>query len=222
MERTKPRIQVVKATTRREIREIEAVMDRVLLQEKGWIRSVEHQVPQDLAVNRRQSWFLARVDGQPVGVLRLVYDPSLELPPECLPTFEEGIDPVVMARMGRFVEIGRFMILPEARRDVRIALGLIRRAGREVVERDYTHFITDVFEGEPNSPFTFHTRILGFEVIGRHVHGELACACTRIILVLNILKAYQKFRQSPSHVYASITRGFRKLMDRKLALQGDM
>lgn len=213
-------IQVVKISQRRDVREARQVMEEVFLREKGWIRSLENHIPDDVGQNTKVSWFLARVHGVPAGILRLVYDPSLELPPECLPTFEEGVDPAALAASGRFVEIGRFMIRPEYRRDMTIALRLMRKAAKEVVERDYTHFITDVFEGEPNSPFGFHTRILGFEIVGRHVHGELHCNYTRIILVLNILKAYQKFSQRNSAVYATITHGFRRLMNRKLALQG--
>jgi hypothetical protein len=215
------RIQVLKVSTRRDIRDAGRVVEEVFLKEKGWIKSAENQIPEDIGLNPKVSWFLARVNGVPVGTMRLVYDPSLELPAECLPTFEEGVDLQAMAASGRFVEIGRFMIRQEYRRDMTIALRLMRKAAREVIERDYTHFLTDVFENEPNSPFQFHTRILGFEVVGRHVHGELHCNCTRIILVLNILKAYKKFTQSRSAVYASITRGFRRLMNRKLALMGE-
>jgi hypothetical protein len=188
------------------------------MREKGWVQSAERQIPDDIASDPRVSWFLARKGGEAVGLLRLVYDPSLEIPAECVPTFEPGLDPASLAASGRFVEVGRFMIRREYRRDVTIALRLIRKAAREVVARDYTHFITDVFEGEPNSPFHFHTRVLGFEVVGRHLHGELDCRHTRIVLVLNILKAYKAFTQRRSAVYAFLTRGFRGLMDRKLAL----
>ncbi len=76
-----------------------------------------------------------------------------------------------------------------------VAIRLMGVAVKEVVERNYTHFITDVFEGEPNSPLKFHTRILGFEIIGSHLHGELNCSLTRIILTLDILKAYQRLRE---------------------------
>ena len=76
-----------------------------------------------------------------------------------------------ISKTSRFVEIGRFMILPRYRKNILVALRLMRIAIREVVERDYTHFITDVFEGEANSPFRFHAKILGFEVIGTHLHG---------------------------------------------------
>ena len=46
-----------------------------------------------------------------------------------------------------------------------VAIRLMGVAVKEVVERNYTNFITDVFQGEPNTPLTFHTRILGFKMI---------------------------------------------------------
>jgi hypothetical protein len=112
------------------------------------------------------------------------------------------------------------MILPQYRSKILVALRLMRIAIKEVVERDYTHFITDVFEGEPHSPFRFHTRILGFEVIGTHLHGELNCSCTRIILTLDILKAYQRLKLSKNRIYWSLTEGIRDILDKKLAARG--
>ena len=89
-------------------------------------------------------------------------------------------------------------------------------AVREVVERNYTHFITDVFEGEPHSPLGFHTRVLGFEVIGSHVYGELNCSLTRIILTLDILKAYKRMKERRNRLYWSLTEGIRGQLDGKL------
>lgn len=97
-----------------------------------------------------------------------------------------------------------------------VALRLIRASIKEVVKRDYTHFITDVFEGEPHSPFKFHTQILGFEIIGTHLHGELNCSCTRIILTLDILKAYKKLKERNNKIYRYLTEGIQPILDKKL------
>ena len=166
----------------------------------------------------RYSWFLATVNDQPAGVLRLFYDPPLELPAEFKVTLRQDIDLKQMAKNGRFVEIGRFMILPEYRKKMLVAIRLMGVAVKEVVERNYTHFITDVFQGEPNSPLKFHTRILGFEIIGSHLHGELNCSLTRIILTLDILKAYQRLREKKNRIYWSLTEGIRGRLDRKLMI----
>ena len=89
-----------------------------------------------------------------------------------------------------------------------VAIRLMGTAVKEVVERNYTHFITDVFQGEPNSPLKFHTRILGFEIIGTHLHGELNCSLTRIILTLDILKAYQRLQRKEESDLLEPDRGY--------------
>ena len=193
------------------------VVERVYRQEKNWLRSVDQEIPVNIATDDRYSWFLALAHDQPAGVLRLYYDPPLELPPECQATFKKGFDPQKLANAGRFVEIGRFMILPEYRKKILVAIRLMGASVREVVERNYTHFITDVFEGEPHSPLKFHTRILGFEVIGKHLYGELNCSLTRIILTLDILKAYKRMKTRRSRVYAQLTEGIQGVLEAKLA-----
>ena len=192
------------------------VVEGVYWQEKNWIKSVEQEIPATIGADDRFSWFFASVNDAPAGVLRLFYDPPLELPPECQVTFKKGFDPKKLAAAGKFVEIGRFMILPEYRKKIFVALRLMGLAVKEVVERNYTHFITDVFEGEPHSPLKFHTRILGFEVIGQHLYGELNCSLTRIILTLDILKAYQRLKAQENRIYWSLTEGIRRSLDAKL------
>ncbi len=192
------------------------VIEQVYRLEKNWIKSVEAEIPPQIDSGDRYSWFLATVNDQPAGVLRLFYDPPLELPAEFKVTLRQDVDLKQMAKNGRFVEIGRFMILPEYRKKMLVAIRLMGVAVKEVVERNYTHFITDVFEGEPNSPLKFHTRILGFEIIGSHLHGELNCSLTRIILTLDILKSYQRLREKKNRIYWSLTEGIRGRLDRKL------
>jgi hypothetical protein len=196
------------------------VIERVYHQEKNWVHSVAGEIPPDIAHRRGCSWFLATVNAKPAGVIRLVYDPPLELPPEYYVTLKKGVDLQDLARRGRFVDIGRFMILPEYRRKFLVAIRLMGIAVREVIERNYTHFITDVFEGEPHSPLNFHTRILGFEIIGSHLHGELNCSLTRIILTMDILKAYRRLKRNRKRLYASLTEGYRGLLEEKMFASG--
>jgi hypothetical protein len=211
--------KVVDAAAREQALEVVA---GVYWQEKNWIKSVEQEIPADIGAQERTSWFLAQFNGQPAGVLRLLYDPPLVLPPECEATFKKGFDPQQLITAGRFVEIGRFMILPEYRKKVFVALRLMGAAVKEVVERNYTHFITDVFESEPHSPLKFHTRILGFEVIGQHLYGELNCSLTRIILTLDILKAYQRLKTQRNCIAWSLTEGIRGPLESRLVrMPGD-
>ncbi|RTY39868.1 GNAT family N-acetyltransferase [Chlorobium phaeovibrioides] len=196
------------------------VIEQVFRREKNWISAVHEQMPEGVENDSRVSWFLAEVNGRPAGIIRLLYDPPLELPEGYGVSFEPGVDLEKLRTAGRYAEIGRFMILGEYRRNPRVALRLMRSATAEVVERDYTHFITDVFEGEANSPFNFHTRVLGFEVVGKHLFGDLNCSSTRIILTLDILKLYRRVKNSRSRIYMELTEGIRTVMERKAAMRG--
>ncbi len=193
------------------------VISAVYLQEKNWIRLPEDEIPTDIGSSSKYSWFLATVNGEPAGVIRLTYDPSLDFPPELGVTLNQGVDLEKMAQDCKMVDIGRFMIVPHHRKNIRVVLRLMRAAIKEVVERGYTHFITDVFESDPHSPLHFHTRVLGFERIGSHLHGELNCSSTRIILTLDIVKAYEKLKIRKNKIYLEMTEGIRELLDEQLA-----
>ena len=194
------------------------VIETVYLQEKQWIRDPGSEIPADAADRQDQSWFLVTADGEPAGVIRLVYDPSLEMPAEYGVTLEPSVDLDALKRQGRFVDIGRFMIVPRYRRNIRVAMKLMRAAFIEVVARGYTHFLTDVFEDDPHSPLRFHTQVLGFERIGTHRHGELACASSRIILILDIARAYQRLKKRENKVFKEVGDGVRDLMEARLQL----
>lgn len=193
------------------------VVEEVYLKEKKWIQQADKELSLNICQDGRYSWFLATANDKPAGVLRLFYDPPLTLPEEYQVTLREGIDLSKINANHKFVEIGRFMILPEYRHKYYVALRLMGTAVREVVEKGYTHFITDVFEGEPHSPLKFHTTILGFEVIGSHLHGELNCSLTRIILVLDIAKAYQRLKERRNRLYHGLFSGWQDIMEKKLA-----
>jgi len=194
------------------------VVKQVFCDEKNWISTAQNQIPDELSGNREFSWFLARINGRSAGVIRLLYDPSFDLPEEYDVKFMPGTNIDVLKKAGRYVEIGRFMILEEFRRNPRVALRLMKAAVAEVLERDYTHFITDVFEGEIHSPLNFHTRVLGFEVVGKHLFGELNCSSTRIILTLDILKLYSRVKDSKSRIYQELTDGLKVIFEREASL----
>jgi hypothetical protein len=202
-------ITVSKVLMPRDRLEALGVIEEVFVREKQWVKVAGEQIPEFLAENREYSWFLARVGDRPAGVMRLHYDPPLELPETCQVTFAPGVSLEALRAAGQYVEIGRFMIRPQYRRQYRVALRLMRAASGEVVERGYSHFITDVFEGEEHSPLNFHTRVLGFEVIGSHLYGELNCSSTRIILTLDILKLYNRFKDSRNRIYQELFEGLR-------------
>jgi hypothetical protein len=195
-----------------------AVIEAVYRREKRWIADAAAEVPHDAGSRGDRSWFLATVDGAPAGVIRLLYDPPLELPAELGVTLEPEVDLVALKRRGRFVDIGRFMIVPRYRRNIRVVLRLMRAAIVEVVERGYTHFLTSVFADDPHSPLGFHTRVLGFERIGSHRTGELACASIRILLILDIARAYRRLKRRQNRVWKELGESVRDILEaRRLA-----
>lgn len=181
-----------------------SVVAAVYQHEKRWLADVEAEIPADPEARRDCSWFLARVEDEPAGVIRLVYDPALTLPADFGVTWEPGIDLEALQRGGRFVDIGRFMILPRYRRNLRVVMRLMRVAILEVLDRGYTHFLTDVFADDPHSPLGFHTRVLGFERLGTHARGELACTSDRVLLVLDIARGYQRLKASENRVFREL------------------
>jgi hypothetical protein len=193
-----------------------AVVEAVYLQEKQWIQSASAEIPADTAERQDQSWFLVAVDDEPAGVIRLVYDPPLDMPADFGVVLEPGVDLKGLRRRGRFVDIGRFMIVPKHRRNIRVVLKLMRAAILEVVDRGYTHFLTDVFEDDPHSPLRFHTQVLGFERLGTHRFGELACASSRILLILDIARAYRRLKERDNKVWKELGEGVRDIMESRL------
>jgi hypothetical protein len=195
------------------------VVETVYRREKKWIADASAELPAGAGgalLDTDRSWFLVTVNGRPAGVIRLVYDPPLELPAELGVTLEPNVDLEGLKRRGRFVDIGRFMIVPRYRRNIRVALRLMRAAIVEVVERGYTHFLTSVFADDPHSPLGFHTRVLGFERIGSHRTGELACASVRILLILDIARAYQRLKRRQNLVWKELAVSVRDTMEGRL------
>jgi hypothetical protein len=210
-------VGVTRVTALQHLRSAREVIEEVYVREKGWVESTDRQIAESDLSNPKVSWFLADLAGQPAGLLRLLYDPELRLPAAAAPSLLEGVDLEAMAKAGRFVEIGRFMVLPRFRSNMSVAMGLMRAGIREVVEGDYTHLITDVFEGEATSPYHFHTRVLGFTVIGTHLYGELHCNLRRIILTMDILETYARMKAQGNSFFRKLTEGYAHILDRKLA-----
>jgi 1-acyl-sn-glycerol-3-phosphate acyltransferase len=194
-----------------------AVIGEVYRDEKRWLADAAPEIPDDPASQPAISWFVARARGEAVGVVRLAYDPPLELPADAGLELEPDVDLERLAASGRFVEVGRLMIRPRWRSRPTIVLALMRAALAEVVERRYTHLFTVVFEDDPHSPLGFHTRQLGFERVGTHRRGELACESRRILLVLDLERAYRRLTSRGAAVVSHLARG----LESRLAGMGD-
>ena len=190
-----------------------AVVDEVYVSEKGWMEETKLDAfPYGSAI----SWYLARVNGEPAGLMRLLYDPPLDFPSEYDVQLNSDVDWLAVARQARIVEVGRLMVRDRFRSQTRVVMRLMSAAVNEVVQRDYTHLLTDVFEGDPHSPLNFHTRVIGFQRIGTHTHGEMKTQRKRIILALDIDQAYLKMRARGGRVFQEFTEGVRHLLEARV------
>jgi len=209
-ERGSGRIEVVVVRSEEERRAALAVVDEVFREEKGWIAASERELPSDPAGSAKVCWLLARAPGEsgaePVGVLRLVFDPSFELPESLGVKLESGVDLQALARSGRHAEVGRMMVRRLWRTRPRVVIELMRAALGVALDRGASHLLTAVFEGERHSPLDFHVRQLGFERIGSHERGELLCPNRRILLRLDLHRAFERLGRRRG-VAAEVARG---------------
>jgi hypothetical protein len=187
--------------------------------EKRWVERADSQIPESDLTNERLSWFLARRGGEPSGVLRVQYEPPVDqYRAYDIRVLRPGLDVEAFLRSNRLAEIGRFAIVPEHRRNLLIAMALMRAATRETVERGFTHYITDVFESDPHSPYGFHTRVMGFDPVATHDHGELACASRRITLILDLKAAYQRLRRRKAWIFRALTADWDEALHRRFGV----
>ncbi|MBK5957473.1 GNAT family N-acetyltransferase [Rhodoplanes elegans] len=190
-----------------------AVLQATYQREKRWVADPESQFPSADLARDDLSWFVVDVRSRPIGmrvrpagVVRVVYDPPVEAyaaygfaPLDPSLTIED------MIRGSRIAEIGRFAVVPRFRRRLVVAAALMRAAAAETVSRGYTHYLTDVFEDDPHSPYGFHTRVMGFHPVATHEVGELACSSRRITMVLDLKAAYQRLKRRGNWMFRYLT-----------------
>jgi ribosomal protein S18 acetylase RimI-like enzyme len=185
--------------------------------EKRWVTDPETQAPPDDLNKSAISWFIVHVDSHPAGVLRVLYDPPLA---QYAKYGFKVLDPSVrveeFVRRHRIAEIGRFAVLPRYRGRIMVAAALMRAAAEETVARGYTHFVTDVFEDDPHSPYGFHTRVMGFRPVATHDTGELHCRSRRITLVLDLKAAYRRLKARGSWLFRYLTGHWKVALHRRL------
>ncbi|HVG50617.1 MAG TPA: GNAT family N-acetyltransferase [Xanthobacteraceae bacterium] len=187
--------------------------------EKRWVTDPETQFPLNDLDRDDISWFLVTTRrGRPAGVVRVLYDPPLGLYAKYGFT---PIDPSLkveeFVRNNRIAEIGRFAVKPRYRRRVVLAAGLMSAATADVVERGYTHFITDVFEDDPHSPYGFHTRVMGFHPVATHDVGELQCKSRRITMVLDLRACYMRLKTRGNWMFRFLTGAWDERLHRLMA-----
>ncbi len=187
--------------------------------EKRWVDQAESQLPESDLGSPHISWFVAYRGAVPAGVLRVYYEPPVaQYRAYNVTLLDKALDVDRFLANNRIAEIGRFAIVPRHRRNLLIAVALMRAATRETVERGFTHYITDVFENDPHSPYGFHTRVMGFFPVATHDHGELHCRSRRITLILDLKAAYRQLKGRQNWIFRSLTADWDEGLHRRLAV----
>ena len=189
----KDRLSVFTVKTRDERERALDVLQEVYSGEKGWLAERDKMLPLDDLERDDVAWFAAALDDRVVGVTRLLYTIPVELYREYgFKLTVPGMDVEAFIRDNRLAEVGRFAVLPRYRRRFIVSATLMRATGKAALERGCSHFITDVFEEDPNTPYGFHRRVLGFKVVATHDVGELNCRSRRITMLLDLDEARKR------------------------------
>ncbi len=185
--------------------------------EKRWVSDPAGQIPPADLFREDISWFIVKIDGTPAGVLRVLYNPPLaEYAKYGFKLLDKAPDINEFLRDNRVAEIGRFAVLPEFRGKIMVAAALMGGATEETLERGFTHFVTDVFEDDPHSPFGFHTRVMGFHAVATHDVGELHSRSRRITMILDLKAAYQRLRSRKNWIFRSLTGSWAEALHQRL------
>lgn len=193
------------------------VLRMTYCQEKNWVKNPESVFPESDLIQPDISWFIVQSGGLAAGVLRVLYDPPIHVYATYgLTPIAKGLDVMSMVRNHRIAEVGRFAVLPGRRGNIRMVAELMRAAFRETVERNYTHYITDVFDGEKHSPLEFHTHVMGFTPVATHDTGELNCPNRRVTLVLDLREAFLRMQRERSWIYRFLTYGWENALQKHL------
>jgi hypothetical protein len=195
-----------------------AVLRVTYQQEKGWVHDALSMFPESDLARDDVSWFIATRRDEPMGVLRVLYEPPIEQYHKyALNPIDTSINVDEFIKSERIAEVGRFAVIPERRNGVGVVLSLMRAATREIVSRGFTQLVTDVFENDPHSPFRFHTRIFGFRPVATHEAGELNAKGRRITLLLDIRIAYQTLKARGTWFFRAMTKDWTDVMHKRLA-----
>ncbi|MCG8457372.1 MAG: GNAT family N-acetyltransferase [Holophagales bacterium] len=194
------------------------VLEGVYHAEKGWVDGPDEVFPESDLDNPAISWFLAEREGAPVGVTRVLYEIPFDLYQQYqFQLVDPRIDVEAFVRENRIAEVGRFAVVPKYRKKILVAAILMRAAATETVERGFTHFITDVFDADPNSPYQFHRRILGFQTVATHETGEMRVRSKRITMLLDLREAYRRLKQGKNWIVRYITQGWNEQLLNELS-----
>src|SRR6476646_3085888 len=102
--------------------QVVAVLRDTYQREKHWVSDPEGQFPHSDLERGDISWFAARVEGRPVGVVRMFYDPPIEAYAAYgFRLLDQSIKVEDFIRRRGLAEIGRFAVLPKRRGKIMLA-----------------------------------------------------------------------------------------------------
>lgn len=196
------RFTVAKITTTEIRDQALEVFDVVYVQEKGWVGNLQEMLPLEDLDRTEVDWFAVFDKGVVVGVVRVLYEIPMELYKEYgFQLSIPGLDVEKFVAENKIAEVGRFAVLPAYRKQIRAVALLMREAGMAAYNKGWTHFITDVFEDDPNTPHGFHERVLGFKEVATHMHGELKTDSRRITMLLDLNEAAKRMSAKKGWFY---------------------
>jgi hypothetical protein len=205
-----------RVTSQAERFQVIEVLQQTYAREKGWIAEPDSQIPTGDLDNANIAWFVTTMGGEPVGVLRILFDPPVE---QYAKYSLQMIDPSFKVdeflKESRIAEVGRFAVVAKRRGRFTVATSLMRAAFAEITARGYTHLVTDVFEDDPHSPYGFHTRVIGFKPIATHDAGELRSRSRRITLLLDMRACYAHMKERSRWLFQTLTVDWTERMHRK-------
>ncbi len=203
---TRNRFRAVRVETPEQRQQVLDVVELVYRREKCWVDTPEQMFPESDLENDSISWYLAFADGEPAGICRVLYELPVELYQEYgFDLIDADIDVEAFLRHHKVAEIGRFAVKADQRSSFLIAAALMRGTTSETVGRGFTHYVTDVFEDDPDSPYDFHRRVLGFRTVATHRHGELHTESRRLTMLLDLPEALARLRAKNAWIYRYVT-----------------
>ena len=186
-------LSIVKITTQEQRVEALKIFKEVYVEEKGWVGDPEDLLPTSDLTRHEVDWFGVEIEGKMLGITRVLYELPTELYKEYgFKLTTPGLDVEAFIRDNKIAEVGRFAVLAEARKGFTVAALLMRASGEAALQRGFSHFLTDVFEDDPNTPLGFHRRVLGFQEVASHEVGELNCKSRRITMLLDLNQARER------------------------------
>lgn len=186
-------LSCVIASTPEDFEQVNNLWKEVYVNELSWLSSQERCLFED-AYHPHSVYILARIDNQPAGTMRLVFDS-----PEGLPLEKFCSLGLLKKHNQRSIEAQRLMVSPLFRQVKRSSIApfgifssIIKAGFHYCFINDVSHIFVDAFLDTPTTPIkTFKT--IGFEEIGSpFMDTDLSDSSKSIAMVIDTVKLLSK------------------------------